>query len=180
MDIENSYDPSIYQAEREVMIERAGFIEDVMNIVIGADHAGFKLKETLKKALASSTTTLTDIGCFSEEPVDYPDIALALSTTFKEGDFDKGILICGSGVGATIAANKIQGIRASVCHDTYSAHQGVEHDDMNILVLGARIIGETLALEIVESFLKARFSNEERHTRRVNKINALDKDRPND
>lgn len=148
-----------------------------MKIVIGSDHAGFKLKETIKKTLENNAFAMTDVGSFSEEAVDYPDIAKLLAEQFKEGHFDRGILICGSGVGVSIAANKIAGIRAGTCHDNYSAHQGVEHDDMNVLVLGARIVGESLALELVQTFLKARFSDEERHIRRVNKIKALDKDK---
>jgi ribose 5-phosphate isomerase B len=141
-----------------------------MTIVISSDHAGFRLKEWVIKNLKAQNIMVKDAGTDSEKAVDYPDFAKKLGDIIIAGYAHKGILICGSGVGACIAANKIKGIRASVCHDTYSAHQGVEHDDMNVLVLGARIIGEALAWEIINRFLEAKFSNEERHLRRLNKI----------
>src|SRR5580658_1131434 len=126
-------------------------------IAIGSDHAGFYLKSFLINWLKANNYDFLDVGTDSLEPVDYPDFAYKVSKAVLS-TCEKGILICGSGVGANIAANKIKGIRASVCHDTYAAHQGVEHDDMNILVLGSRVIGEALAEELVSSFLKAKFT----------------------
>lgn len=141
-----------------------------MKIAIGSDHAGFQLKAAIVKWLSTKGHDVVDVGCNNENPVDYPDFAKKVSDEVVAKNVEKGIVICGSGVGASIAANKVKGIRASVCHDTYSAHQGVEHDDMNVLVLGSRIIGENLAQEIVTAFLDARFSNEERHIRRLKKV----------
>jgi ribose 5-phosphate isomerase B len=146
-----------------------------MHIVIGADHAGFALKKKLGNYLRELGHEVTDAGTVSTEPVDYPDYAEAVGKLILEGRGERGVLVCGSGVGASVAANKLPGIRAAVCHDTYSARQGVEHDDMNILVFGARIIGEELARELVRVFLAARFTAEERHLRRVEKIKALEK-----
>ena len=148
-----------------------------MRVVLGADHAGYLLKENLAKYLTELGYEFEDIGTCDETPVDYPNIAVALSQAIIDGRAERGILICGSGVGASIAANKIPGIRAGLCHDTYSAHQGVEHDDTNVLVLGSRIIGTELARELVRSFLGARFTNEERHLRRVGKVIALETNR---
>jgi RpiB/LacA/LacB family sugar-phosphate isomerase len=145
-----------------------------MRIVMGADHAGFALKEELKKFVAGLGYEVIDVGTCDESPVDYPDFAVAVGTAILESRAERGILICGSGVGASVAANKIAGIRAGLCHDTYSAHQSVEHDDTNVLVLGARIIGSELARELVKAFLSAKFSHEERHQRRLDKVNALD------
>lgn len=146
-----------------------------MRIVLGADHAGYPLKTELRRILEAGPHTIVDIGAFNEEPSDYPDFAAAVGHALLEGRGERGILICGSGVGAAVAANKVAGIRAGLCHDTYSAHQGVEHDDMNVLVLGARVIGSALARELVEAFLGARFSGEERHLRRLAKIQALER-----
>ncbi len=146
-----------------------------MRVVIGADHAGFSLKNNLAEFLSALGYLVEDVGTCDETPVDYPDIAVLVSQAIREGRVERGILICGSGVGASIAANKIPGIRAGLCHDTYSAHQGVEHDDTNVLVLGSRIIGTELARELVRAFLGARFTNEERHRRRVDKVMALEK-----
>jgi RpiB/LacA/LacB family sugar-phosphate isomerase len=146
-----------------------------MRIAIGADHAGFVLKQKLGDYLRELGHEVTDTGTVNTDPVDYPDYADAVGKLILEARVDRGVLICGSGVGASVAANKLPGIRAAVCHDTYSARQGVEHDDMNILVLGARIIGEELARELVRTFLAAKFTAEERHLRRVAKINALEK-----
>ncbi len=146
-----------------------------MRIVIGADHAGFELKEILAAYLRQRGCEVLDIGTHSDAPVDYPDYAEALSQTVLDGRAERGVLICGSGVGASVAANKIPGIRAGLCHDSYSARQGVEHDDMNILVLGARVIGSAVARELVDRFLAAQFSGEERHRRRLEKIAALEK-----
>ena len=146
-----------------------------MHIVIGADHAGFDLKELLAAYLRHCGHGVIDIGTHSDDPVDYPDYADALGQALLDGRAERGVLICGSGVGASVAANKIPGIRAGLCHDSYSARQGVEHDDMNVLVLGARVIGIALARELVDNFLAATFNGEERHRRRVEKIKALEK-----
>jgi RpiB/LacA/LacB family sugar-phosphate isomerase len=143
-------------------------------IGIAADHAGYALKQALIPSLRSSGHNAEDLGTHSAEPVDYPDVAELLARAVLSGAVDRGVLICGSGVGASVAANKLPGIRAGVCHDTYSAHQGVEHDAMNILVLGARVIGLELARELVLAFLRARFTHEERHERRLAKIKALE------
>jgi ribose 5-phosphate isomerase B len=140
-----------------------------MIVAVAGDHAGFDMKQMLAGALADKGYTILDLGTNSREPVDYPDYARALGQAILSGRAERGILVCGSGVGACIAANKIKGIRAGTCHDTYSGHQGVEHDDMNVLCMGARVIGMAPALEIASAFLAARFSNEERHVRRVAK-----------
>lgn len=146
-----------------------------MRIAIGADHAGYRLKEELIKTLESLNCNIEDIGAYKLDPLDdYPDFAIKVANKVASGDCLKGIVICGSGVGASIATNKIRGIRASVCHDTYSAGQGVEHDDMNILCLGARIIDFKLAKELVIKFINAKYSGEARHERRLSKIKALD------
>jgi ribose 5-phosphate isomerase B len=145
-----------------------------MRIVVGADHAGYELKEALKSTIESLGHTVVDVGTHSTQAVDYPDFAEAVGVAIKDGRADRGILICGSGVGASIAANKLPGIRAAVCHDTYSAHQGVEHDDMNVLTLGARVIDRDLARTLVENFVGAKFSGEERHVRRLNKVLTLE------
>jgi RpiB/LacA/LacB family sugar-phosphate isomerase len=149
-----------------------------MAIALASDHAGFQLKELLKQHLAAKGLELLDLGTCDESPVDYPDQAQALGRAVLEGKAERGILLCGSGVGASIAANKLRGIRAGLCHDTYSARQGVEHDDANVLVLGARVIGVELAKELVDAFLSARFSGDERHRRRLAKIAALDAGSP--
>jgi len=145
-----------------------------MRIAIGSDHAGFDLKEGLLADLRRLGHQVLDLGTHSTEPVDYPDFAEAVGRAVLKGEAERGILICGSGVGASVAANKLPGIRAGLCHDSYSAHQGVEHDDMNLLVLGARVIGPALASELVHIFLKAAFSGEERHRRRLEKVKALE------
>ena len=145
-----------------------------MKLVIGADHAGFELKTALAAFLENSGHQMLDVGTCSTNPVDYPDFALAVGRAVLDGQAERGILICGSGVGASVAANKIVGIRAGLCHDTYSAHQGVEHDNMNVLVLGARVIGTALSQELVSAFLRAKFTNEERHVRRLNKVLAIE------
>jgi len=142
-------------------------------IVIGSDHAGFALKETLKKFLAE-TWRVIDVGTYSEESVDYPDYAEKVGEAILARKAPRGILICGSGVGASVAANKMKGIRAGLCHDGYSAHQGVEHDDMNVLVLGSRVIGTALAHDLVLSFLAAKFTREKRHLRRLAKVAAME------
>lgn len=145
-----------------------------MRIVIGSDHAGYALKNSVGDLLRSLGHQVVDVGAFNENPSDYPDYAAAVGRAVLDGKADRGVLVCGSGVGASVAANKIMGIRAAVCHDTYSAHQGVEHDDMNVLVLGSRVIGVKLAEDLVKAFLAAKFTNEERHVRRINKIKALE------
>jgi len=145
-----------------------------MRTAIGADHAGFELKKTLIDFLRDQGHETLDLGTDSTEPVDYPDYAEAVALALREGRAERGILICGSGVGASVAANKVQGVRAGLCHDTYSAHQGVEHDDMNILVMGARVVGPDVARELVRLFLGAGFTGEERHKRRVEKVKALE------
>jgi len=145
-----------------------------MRIALGADHGGFRLKEEIAERLAAIGVTVIDLGTTSQAPVDYPDYAEAVASAVRSGAADRGVLLCGSGIGASIAANKIPGIRAGLCHDTYSAHQGVEHDDMNVLVLGARIVGTELAWELVRSYLGASFSGEERHRRRLAKVQALE------
>jgi ribose 5-phosphate isomerase B len=145
-----------------------------MHIVIGSDHAGFLLKEDLAAYIRQLGHQVVDVGTHSTEAVDYPDYAEALSKSLLDGLAERGVLICGSGVGASVAANKLPGIRAGLCHDTYSAHQGVEHDDMNVLVLGGRVIGPELARELVTVYLGATFTGEERHLRRLHKVYALE------
>jgi ribose 5-phosphate isomerase B len=146
-----------------------------MKLVIGSDHAGFALKNSAGDVLRSLGHQVLDVGAFNENPSDYPDFAEAVGRAVLDGRAERGVLICGSGVGASVAANKLMGIRAAVCHDTYSAHQGVEHDDMNVLVLGARIIGTALAFDLVSSYLNARFQKqEERFVRRLNKVKAIE------
>jgi ribose 5-phosphate isomerase B len=147
-----------------------------MNIAIGTDHGGFPLKQTVIDELKKLGHAVIDCGARALDPADdYPDFARAVGTAIQRGDAERGILICGSGVGASVAATKMRGVRAAVCHDTYSAHQGVEHDNINVLCLGARIIGEELAKELVRAFVSARFSGEERHVRRVNKVMEIEK-----
>ena len=145
-----------------------------MRIALSSDHAGFELKQRVAEHLAGLKHEILDLGTDSDKAVDYPDYAEAVGMALLEGRAERGIVICGSGVGASVAANKIPGIRAGVCHDVYSAHQGVEHDDMNVLVLGARIIGSALARDLVEAFLGARFTKESRHQRRLDKISRLE------
>jgi RpiB/LacA/LacB family sugar-phosphate isomerase len=145
-----------------------------VKIVIGSDHAGFNLKQELGATIVAAGHELLDVGTTSTAPVDYPDFAAAVAKAVLDGRADRGVLICGSGVGASVAANKITGIRAAVCHDCYSAHQGVEHDDMNVLVLGSRVIGPALAHDLVRSYLGAAFTHEERHMRRLAKVKALE------
>jgi ribose 5-phosphate isomerase B len=145
-----------------------------VKVALGADHAGVELKRALIPLLGSLGHEITDLGTHSAEPVDYPDVAALVAGAVLGGTVERGVLICGSGVGASVAANKLPGIRAGLCHDSYSAHQGVEHDDMNILVLGARVIGLELARELARIFLDARFTHEERHERRLAKIAALE------
>jgi ribose 5-phosphate isomerase B len=145
-----------------------------MKLVIAADHAGFPLKEEVRGYLERLGHEVVDLGAYNTEPSDYPDFAEAVGKALAAGRAERGILICGSGVGVCVAANKMPGVRASMCHDTYSAHQGVEHDDMNVLVMGARIIGSALAFDLVASYLNARFQKEERFVRRLNKVKAIE------
>jgi ribose 5-phosphate isomerase B len=145
-----------------------------MRIALSGDHAGFELKQQLGAHLARQGHDVIDLGTHSTAPVDYPDSAEAVARTMAEGQAERGVIVCGSGAGVSIAANKFPGIRAAVCHDTYTAHQAVEHDDLNVLCIGARVIGSALACEIAETFLAATFSREERHQRRLNKILAIE------
>ena len=146
-----------------------------MTISIGADHAGYELKCELIPFVEQLGHTVHDIGTFSpDKPDDYPDYATLVAEDIRSRQADRGILVCGSGVGVSVAANKFKGIRAGICHDHYSAHQGVEHDNMNVLVLGSRVIGPMLAQDAVRAFLDATFSNEERHVRRLNKVKGIE------
>lgn len=145
-----------------------------MQVAVAADHAGFELKQRVLEWLKANGYAALDLGTDSTQPVDYPDFAEKLARAVLEGRAERGVLICGSGVGASVAANKFPGIRSGLCHDSYSAHQGVEHDKMNILSLGARVIGPELALELVRAFLAAQFSGAERHVRRLDKIKAIE------
>jgi ribose 5-phosphate isomerase B len=144
-------------------------------LVVGDDHAGFPLKGPVVQALRAWGHEVADVGTHSPEPVDFPDIARQVCDALRSGRADRGIMVCGTGVGACIAANKVPGIRAALCHDVYSAHQCVEHDDVNILCLGAQIVGEALALELLHTYLGARFSTEEQFRRRVAKIGELER-----
>jgi ribose 5-phosphate isomerase B len=146
-----------------------------MQVAIGSDHAGFELKKILNDHLQANGHLVLDVGTYSTAPVDYPDYAEAVAKSVLAGEAERGILICGSGVGASVAANKVPGIRAGLCNDYYSAHQGVEHDDINILVVGARVIGTELAKDISLAFLKAQFTREERHQRRLAKVLNIEK-----
>jgi len=148
-----------------------------VRVVIGSDHAGFELKQQLITHLEQQGHRIVDVGTDSEEPVDYPDFAAAVSRAIVAGDGERGIIVCGSGAGASIAANKITGIRSAVVHDHYTAHQAVEHDDMNVLALGGRVIGVNTATEVVDAFLGAQFSGEERHAQRLRKVVELDRNR---
>jgi ribose 5-phosphate isomerase B len=145
-----------------------------VRIAVGGDHAGFAMKTEIASLLAASGHQVEDVGAFDASPSDYPDFARRVAQRVVSGDCERGVLVCGSGVGASIAANKVPGIRAALCHDTFSARQGVEDDEMNVLCLGARVIGPLLAQEVLRAFLAARFSGVERHVRRVGKIKAIE------
>lgn len=145
-----------------------------MRVALGSDHAGFQLKQHLVGYLDPAAHTIIDFGTHTEEPVDYPDFAEAVARAVADGRADRGIVVCGSGAGACIASNKVTGVRAMVAHDTYTAHQGVEHDDANVLCLGARVVGQNVAEELTDAFLAARFTGEERHLRRLNKVLAIE------
>jgi len=145
-----------------------------VRIVVGSDHGGYSLKHDVVAALRQDGHDVLDVGTDSIEPVDYPDFAEFVGGAVIDGRAERGVLICGSGVGACVAANKLPGIRAAICHDSYSAHQGVEHDNMNILVLGGRIVGSALAHDLVRVFVAARYTAEERHARRLAKVTAIE------
>jgi RpiB/LacA/LacB family sugar-phosphate isomerase len=145
-----------------------------MRIALGSDHAGYPLKEHLATWLAESGHAVYDLGTHSADPVDYPDFSAAVAQAVLDGRADRGVIVCGSGAGAAIAANKFQGIRAGVAHDTYTAHQMVEHDDVNVLALGSRVIGQALAEDVITTFVAATFSRDDRHVRRLDKIRALE------
>jgi ribose 5-phosphate isomerase B len=145
-----------------------------MKIAIASDHAGLDLKNVVVEHLKGKGQAVDDLGTYTTQSVDYPDYAEKLGRAIQQGTAERGILICGSGVGASVAANKIPGIRAGLCHDVYSAHQGVEHDDMNVLVLGGRVIGPMTAIELANAYLAAKFTGEERHVRRLGKIHSLE------
>ncbi len=146
-----------------------------MNISIGADHAGYDMKAQLIELARKLGHNVHDVGTFEPgKPDDYPDYAILVAEDLRAGKAERGILVCGSGIGVSVAANKFKGIRAGLCNDHYSAHQGVEHDDMNVLVLGARIIGSMTAEDVTEAFLKAKFSGEERHVRRLQKVKDIE------
>jgi ribose 5-phosphate isomerase B len=150
-----------------------------MRIAVGCDHAGFPLKEGVITLLRHLGHSVEDLGTNSTDPVDYPDFARAVATAVISGRCERGVILCGSGVGASVAAAKVPGVRAALCHDTFSARQGVEDDDMNVISLGARVIGPSLAAEVVRAFTSAKFSGAERHVRRLAKINAIEEDARN-
>ena len=147
-----------------------------MRMAVGADHAGYRYKEALAEQLREAGHDVLDLGTNDEEPVDFPDFAAAVARALLAGRAERGLLVCGSAVGVSIAANKFPGVRAGVCHDTYSAHQGVEHDDMNVLCLGERVIGIELAREVLTAFMAARFDGAERHRRRLAKVEAIERE----
>ena len=145
-----------------------------MRLALGADHAGYALNREIHGALTEAGHQVLDLGARSTEPYDYPDSAEEVALAIRSGEADRGIIVCGSGAGVSIAANKFPGIRAAVCHDTYTAHQAVEHDDLNVLCLGARVVGGSLAQDIVRTFLGATYSGETRHQRRLDKVLAIE------
>ena len=145
-----------------------------MRIAIGADHAGFPAKNVVAKLIEEAGHTVLDVGAFNAEPSDYPDFALAVGRAIQRGQADRGILLCGSGVGVAVAANKLHGVYAGLCHDIYSAHQAVEHDNINVLCLGPRVVGPGVIPELVNAFLRAQFSGETRHARRLAKVAAME------
>jgi len=145
-----------------------------MRLVIGSDHAGWSLKATVVEHLLALGHDVSDVGCFDPTPVDFPDIARLVASGIVAGRVERGIMVCGTGVGASIAANKIKGIRAAVCHDVHSAHQSVEHDDVNVMCLGAQIVGGWLAKDLIDAFLSAQFATDEDFQRRVANLHALE------
>jgi ribose 5-phosphate isomerase B len=146
-----------------------------MKVAITSDHAGFHLKQALLAVIESEGHEVVDLGTNSEVSVDYPDFALKIALIVANHDVERGIFVCGSGVGGSVAANKVPGVRAGLCHDTYSAHQGVEHDNMNILCLGSRVVGKELAIELCRAFLNAEYSGEKRHEQRLEKLAEIEK-----
>ena len=148
-----------------------------MRIVIGSDHAGFPMKATILEHVRSLGHEVEDVGSYDPNPVDFPDIAREVTNRITSGEADRGLLVCGTGVGASIAANKVKGIRAAVCHDVHSAHQSVEHDDVNVMCIGAQIVGPWLATDLVDSYLRAEFSTDEDFRRRVRKLAEMDDQR---
>ncbi len=147
-----------------------------MKVSIGSDHAGYALKRELLPVLSQMGHEVEDVGAFDARPSDYPDFARLVALSVLNGHCERGIVVCGSGVGASVAANKVFGIRSALCHDTFSARQGVEDDDMNVVCLGARVIGPALAVEVLKAFLAARFSGAQRHVRRLNKIKSIEQE----
>lgn len=145
-----------------------------MRIAVGADHAGFELKKIVVQVLRDQGHNIVDVGAFNAEPSDYPIFAKAVGTAVRNGEVERGILLCGSGVGVSIAASKMRGIRAGLCHDAYSAHQCVEHDNVNVLCMGPRVIGTELALDLIQIFLGAKFTGEERHVRRLAQVKEIE------
>lgn len=145
-----------------------------MRVAFGADHAGFEMKRDLAGAFAQQGHEILDLGTHSSAPVDYPDIAEAVATAVRNGQVDRGVILCGSGAGVAVAASKFPGVRAAICHDCYTAKQAVEHDDVNVLCIGARVVGPALARTLVETFLAATFAAEERYMRRLAKIDAIE------
>ena len=147
----------------------------MLKLVIGSDHAGFPLKKTILDYISGLGHEYIDVGSYDENPVDFPDIGRMVAAKVLSGEADRGLMICGTGVGAAIASNKIKGIRAAVCHDVHSAHQSVEHDDVNVMCIGAQIVGPWLACDLISTYLKASFSTEEEFRRRVAKLSLLEK-----
>lgn len=145
-----------------------------MRVAIGADHEGYLLKDEIIKVLVAEGYDMTDKGTCGPEPVDYPDFAMTVGDAVRTGDADRGILICGSGIGVCVAANKLKGVRAGLCHDVYSAHQSVEHDNINVLCLGPNVVGTKLAIDLVKTWLEAKFTGAERHLRRLHKIDEIE------
>ncbi len=148
-----------------------------MRIVIGSDHAGFPLKATVVEHVRSLGHEVEDVGSHDDKPVDFPDIAKLVTSAVTDNKADRGLLVCGTGVGASIAANKVKGIRAAVCHDIHSAHQCVEHDDVNVMCIGAQIVGPWLAIDLVKAYLEAEFATDDDFRRRVEKLHKMDEER---
>lgn len=147
-----------------------------MKLIVGADHAGYVLKERVVETLRAWGHDVEDVGTHTSDPVDFPDITRQVCDPLRRGEFERGVMVCGSGIGASMAANKLPGVRAALCHDVYSAHQSVEHDDANVLCLGAQIVGEKLALDLVRTYLEASPSQEEQFRRRIEKMAELERE----
>ncbi|MDF1608415.1 ribose 5-phosphate isomerase B [Hoeflea sp. YIM 152468] len=148
-----------------------------MRIVVGSDHAGFPMKAHVVETIKALGHEVIDVGSFDDQPVDFPDIAKLVTGALSDGTADRGLMVCGTGVGASIAANKVKGIRAAVCHDVHSAHQAVEHDDVNVMCIGAQIVGSWLASDLIKAYLEAEFSTSEEFRRRVDKLHKMDGER---